>query len=170
MTQYDINTGLQLRSIIKNNGILELSLATVEIPEPKPEEVIVRIEASPINPSDLVLLFGPADMKTAKHSGTETNPVVTASVPPNLMKTVSTRIDQSIPVGNEGAGVVIKTGSSDTAQALLGKVVAFIGGAMYSQYCSIQAVQCLVLPEGTVPAEGAFCAVNLLGFPDDRCG
>src|SRR2546422_5023564 len=155
-------TGLQLRSTVKKDGILELSLTTIATPEPKPEEVIVRIDASPINPSDQGLLFGGADMSTAKASGTVDHPVVTANISPGVMKAMAGRLDQSLPVGNEGAGVVVQAGTSPAAQALMGKTVAILGGAMYSQYRCIKAVQCLVLPPGSTPAEGASCFVNPL--------
>jgi NADPH2:quinone reductase len=162
MANTSATAGLQLRSTVKKEGVLELSLATVPIPEPKPEEVVVRIDASPINPSDQGLLFGGADMSTAELSGTAENPVVKASVPPAALKAVAGRLDQSLPVGNEGAGVVVRAGASPAAQALLGKTVAILGGAMYAQYRCIKAVQCLVLPPGTTPAEGASCFVNPL--------
>jgi NADPH2:quinone reductase len=153
---------LQLRSLVRSNGELELSLHDEPMPEPKADEVIVRVEASPMNPSDLGLLFGAADMTTAKASGTADHPVVTAIVPERARPSMAGRLDQSMPVGNEGAGVVVKAGSSPAAQALLGKTVAAIGGAMYSQYRAIPAAQCLELPEGTTPAEGASCFVNPL--------
>jgi len=155
-------SGLQLRSIVKSDGVLELSLVSVATPEPKPEEVIVRVDASPINPSDQGLLFGGADMSTAKASGTSDRPVVTANIPAGAMKAAAGRLDQSLPAGNEGAGVVVESGASPAAQALLGKTVAILGGAMYSQYRCIKAVQCLVLPPGTTPADGASCFVNPL--------
>jgi NADPH:quinone reductase-like Zn-dependent oxidoreductase len=158
----DGTTGLQLRSLIKKSGELEISLVNVPIPEPSADEVVVRVEASPINPSDLGLLIGAADMTTAKASGTKEAPVITARVPEAGMKAMAGRLDQSMPVGNEGAGVVIKTGTSDAAKALMGKTVAMIGGAMYAQYRTIRAGDCLVLPEGTTPAEGASCFVNPL--------
>jgi NADPH:quinone reductase-like Zn-dependent oxidoreductase len=158
----DVKTGLQLRSLIKNGGELELSLARIPIPEPGPDEVLVRVEASPINPSDLGLLVGAADMSTARISGTREAPIVTAKVPEAAMKAMAGRLDQSMPVGNEGAGVVIKTGSSDAAKALKGKTVAMIGGAMYAQYRCLKASDCLPLPEGITPAEGASCFVNPL--------
>jgi NADPH:quinone reductase-like Zn-dependent oxidoreductase len=158
----DHKTGLQLRSLIKNSGELELSLAQIPIPEPGPDEVVVRVEASPINPSDLGLLVGAADMSTAKASGTKQAPVVTAKVQEAAMKAMAGRLDESMPVGNEGAGVVIKTGSSDAAKALTGKTVAMIGGAMYSQYRCLKVAECLPLPPGTTPAEGASCFVNPL--------
>ena len=155
-------TSLQLRSLIRANGELEVSLREVPMPEPAADEVLVRIEATPINPSDLGLLFGAADMSTAKVTGASARPVLNARVPEKLMKAMAGRIDESMPVGNEGAGVVIKAGSSVAAQALLGKTVALIGGAMYAQHRSIKAEQCLLLPPGTTPAEGAACFVNPL--------
>src|ERR1700737_2189407 len=158
----DTNTGLQLRSLIKKSGELELSLAEVAIPEPAADEVVVRVEASPINPSDLGLLIGAADMTTAKASGTKEAPVVTAKVPEAAMQAMAGRLDESMPVGNEGAGVVVKTGSSDAAKALMGKTVAMIGGAMYAPYRTLKARDVLELPAGITPAEGASCFVNPL--------
>src|SRR3954449_8344962 len=158
----DSKTGLQLRSVVKNNGDLEISLVNVPTPEPGADEVVVRVEASPINPSDLGLLIGAADMATAKASGTKESPVITAKVPEAGMKAMAGRLDESMPVGNEGAGVVVKTGSSDAAKALMGKTVAMIGGAMYSQYRCLKVAECLPLPAGTTPAEGASCFVNPL--------
>ncbi|MBW7966428.1 zinc-binding dehydrogenase [Bradyrhizobium sp. BR 10261] len=158
----DGKTGLQLRSLIKNSGELEISLLQVPTPEPADDEVVVRIEAAPINPSDLGLLVGAADMSTAKASGTKEAPIITAKVPDGAMRAMGARIDQSLPVGNEGAGVVIKTGSSEAAKALMGKTVAMIGGAMYAQYRTLKARDCQVLPEGTSAAEGASWFVNPL--------
>ena len=153
---------LQLRSIVRASGELELSLADVPMPEPKADEVVVRIDAAPMNPSDLGLLFGAADMATAKASGTADHPVVKASVPERAMPAMAARLDASMPVGNEGAGTVVQAGSSPAAQALLGKTVGVIGGAMYSQYRAVSVAQCLVLPEGTTAAEGASWFVNPL--------
>src|ERR1700731_2301057 len=158
----DSKTGLQLRSLIKKSGELEISLANVPIPEPSADEVVVRVEASPINPSDLGLLVGAADMSTAKASGTRDAPVISAKVPEAAMRAMAGRLDESMPVGNEGAGVVVKTGSSDAARALMGKTVAMIGGAMYAQYRTVPAKDCLGLPAGTTSAEGASCFVNPL--------
>src|SRR3982075_2458945 len=158
----DGKTGLQLRSLIKKTGELEIALASVPTPEPGPDEIVVRVEASPINPSDLGLLVGAADMTTAKASGTGDATVITAKVPEAAMKAMAGRLDEPMPVGNEGAGVVIKTGSSDAAKALMGKTVAMIGGAMYAQYRCLKASDVLPLPAGTTPAEGASCFVNPL--------
>jgi len=158
----DHTSGLELRSLIKASGELEVSLAKVSIAEPAPDEVVVRVEATPLNPSDLGLLFGAADMTTAKASGTAQQPVITATVPAAAMKAMAGRLDESMPVGNEGAGVVVKAGSSNAAQALLGKTVAMIGGAMYAQYRTMKAGDVLVLPAGATAADGASCFVNPL--------
>jgi NADPH:quinone reductase-like Zn-dependent oxidoreductase len=158
----DAKSGLQLRSLIKKSGELEISLLNVPTPEPGPDEVVVRVEASPINPSDLGLLTGAADLSTAKVAGTKESPVVTAKVPEAGMKAMAGRLDESMPVGNEGAGVVIKTGSSDAAKALMGKTVSMIGGAMYAQYRTLRVNECMPLPAGTTAADGASWFVNPL--------
>jgi NADPH:quinone reductase-like Zn-dependent oxidoreductase len=154
--------GLQLRSLIKSNGEFELSLLDVATPAPAPDEIVVRIEAAPLNPSDIGLLIGPADMASARASGTKDNPIVEARVPEAAMKAMAGRLDASMPVGNEGAGIVVGAGDSDAARALLGKTVAMIGGAMYAQYRCIKIAECLVLAEGVTPAEGASSFVNPL--------
>src|ERR1700754_688250 len=112
----DGKSGLQLRSLLKKSGELELSLVDVPTPEPADDEVVVRVEATPINPSDLGLLIGPADMSTAKVAGSRELPVVTARVPEAVLGAMAARLDESMPVGNEGAGVVIRTGSSEAAK------------------------------------------------------
>jgi NADPH2:quinone reductase len=154
------STYLQLRSLITAGGELQLSLKQAPIPEPAADEVLIRIEAAPINPSDLALLLGPADLSTARVGGTSDNPTLTATIPPKAMSVVGGRADQSMVVGNEGAGIVVKAGAN--AQALLGKTVAALGGGMFSQYRVVKAAACLVLPDGTKPAEGASCFVNPL--------
>jgi len=153
---------LQLRSLIKTSGVLELSLARIPVPEPGPNEVLVQVQASPINPSDLGLLLGPADPATATQTGAADDPVTTFTVPAAAMAFVAARVDQSLPVGNEGAGLVVKAGAAPEAQALLGKTVAIIGGELYAQYRVVKAADCLVLPEGASAADGASCFVNPL--------
>ena len=155
-------TGLQLRTLVKRSGELELSLHSVPVPEPGPDEVLVRIEAAPINPSDIGLLFGAADLATIQVAGSTALPVVTARIPERAMSGMAGRLEQSLPAGNEGAGVVVAAGSSGAARALMGRTVALLGGAMYAQYRCIKADQCLVLPAGATPADGASCFVNPL--------
>lgn len=158
----DGKTGLQLRSLLKKSGELELSLVDIPTPEPADDEVVVRVEATPINPSDLGLLIGPADMSAAKASGTKEMPVITATMPEAAVRMMGARLDQSLPVGNEGAGTVIATGSSDAAKALMGKTVSMIGGAMYSQYRVLKVRDVMELPPGTTAADGASWFVNPL--------
>lgn len=155
-------TALELRSLIRKNGELELSLVKVPVPEPGPDEVLVKVEASPINPSDLGLLVGPADMSQATSTGSGEGIVVRASVPSAALPFLAARLDQSMPVGNEGAGTVVKTGSSEAAQALEGKTVSMVGGAMYAQYRLKKVSDCQPLPDGTTAAEGASWFVNPL--------
>ncbi|MCC6958485.1 MAG: zinc-binding dehydrogenase [Dehalococcoidia bacterium] len=155
-------TGLQIRSEVRGDGTLALSLVDEPTPAPGPSQVVVRIEAAPINPSDLGLLFGGADMATAKATGVTGRPAVTATLPPAALRMMAGRVGQSLPVGNEGAGVVVAAGSSEAAQALLGQTVAVLGGAMYSQYRTLHIGQCLRLPAGVAPKQGASCFVNPL--------
>ena len=155
-------TGQQLRSLVTADGVLELSLATVEVPEPGPDEVLIRVEAAPINPSDLGLLLAGADLSTASASGTPEQPVITAEVPGPALRAAAGRLGQSLPVGNEGAGTVIGAGSSERARSLAGRTVAAAGGGMYGQYRIVRASQCLELPEGTDAADGASAFVNPL--------
>ena len=155
-------TALAMHSTVTRDAMLKLNLEEVPVPEPGPNDVLVRIEATPINPSDLGLLFGAADIRTAQQAGTPDAPVVTAEVPQSAMAAMGARLDQPMPVGNEGAGIVVAAGSSESAQALLGKTVALLGGAMYAQYRCVPAEQVLVLPQGTTPREGASCFVNPL--------
>ena len=154
--------GLELRSLVKSSGELELSLIDVPVPEPRPDQIVVRVEATPINPSDLGLLLGAADVSTARASGTVAHPVTTMKIPEQMMRAMASRVGESMPVGNEGAGVVVKAGSSPEAQALMCKTVTMIGGAMYAQHRCVRHSDCMVLPEGATPAEGASCFVNPL--------
>lgn len=157
-----MTTAFQVQSTLLENGTLQVALADVGIPTPKDHEVVVKIEAAPINPSDLGVLFGPADISAAETSGSGTGTVLTAPVAPALMKRFGARVGQALTVGNEGAGVVVAAGKSDEAQALMGKTVGLFGGAMYAQYRAVAAAMCLPLAEGTSAKEGASCFVNPL--------
>ena len=155
-------SGLQLRTLVTTDGRLELTLVEEPVPEPAADEVVVRVEAAPINPSDIGLLFGAADMSQARFGGTARMPQVVAPIPPAALPSMTGRLGMSLPAGNEGAGVVIAAGSSKAAQALLGRAVALLGGGMYAQYRVVPHAQCLALAEGTAPAEGASAFVNPL--------
>lgn len=156
------DTNIQLTSTISENGKLTLALKNIEMPQPGPDEVVVRLEAAPLNPSDLGVLFSAADMSTAVQLGTVQNPVITADVPAQFMPSLKTRVDKATPVGNEGAGTVVAAGSSPAAQALIGKTVAVIGGGTYRQFICANVQSCLELKEGTTAKEGASSFVNPL--------
>src|SRR6266487_3982335 len=151
---------LQLRSLVKADQTVELFLETVEVPAPGPGEVLVRIEASPINPSDLGLLLAGADASAAVQSGSADRPVVTLPLPAAAMRAAKGRLGLPMPVGNEGAGTVVAAGASAAAGALLGKMVAVAGGAMYAQYRCVDASLCLEMPAGTRAVDGASSFVN----------
>ena len=153
---------IQLVSTISDDNKLTLSLKDIEMPQPGADEVVVRIEAAPLNPSDFGVMFSAADMSTAVQSGTEQNPIVTADVPAKFMPALKTRVNKDTPVGNEGAGTVVAAGSSPAAQALMGKMVAVIGGGTYRQYHCVNVKSCLELKEGTTAKEGASSFVNPL--------
>ncbi len=153
---------LQLRSLVTESGELELSLTTVEVPDPGPDEVLVRVEAAPINPSDLALLLGPVVAAQGSVSGSGADTVFRAPIPEAFRPMLTARVGDSMGVGNEGAGTVVKAGSSDAAQALLGKTVAVAGGDMFSQYRCVNVFQALPLQDGTTARQGASAFVNPL--------
>lgn len=155
-------TNLTMLSLVKENGELEISLARLPMPQPKDHEVLVKVLATPINPSDLGLLVGAADTRTVRASQRDGLPLISADVPPVGLRFMAPRIGEAMPIGNEGCGVVVKAGASPEAQALMGKTVALIGGAMYAQYRCLPAASCMPLPAGTDPADGASCFVNPL--------
>lgn len=162
MSDDSATVGLELRSLLKSSGELELSLVEIAYPAPGPDEVLVRVEGSPINPSDLGRLFGPANLSTATLQGSANRPVLTAQVAQAGLRSAISRVDQSLTVGNEGAGVVVKAGSSSLAQSLLGRIVATVSGGMYTQYRMLKSADCLVLPEGTAAMDGASSFINPL--------
>ena len=154
------DVGLQLRSTVTSAGELELTLVEEPVIAPGENDVVVRVEAAPINPSDLGLLLAGADLSTVARSTDDARPRVTAKIDPATLATLAGRLDLSMPVGNEGAGTVVAAGPAESAQALIGRTVSVAGGAMYSQYRTLAAAQCLVLPEGTDARVGASAFVN----------
>lgn len=162
-TSTDLPTTMrQIRSLVTADGRLELSIATVDMPVPAAHEVLVRVEAAPINPSDLGLLLAMADVAHATSTGSGDATVVTAPISPAVLAALSARVGESMPVGNEGAGRVVAAGDSAEAQALLGKLVGFVGGAGYGEFRAAAAFMCMELLEGTTAAQGASCFVNPL--------
>lgn len=153
---------LQMRSLVTADGTLHLSLEEVPVPVPAADEVVVRVGAAPINPSDLGLLLAGADLRAAATTGHPERPVVTAPIPPAALAALALRTGQSLPVGNEGGGTVVAAGSDPAARALLGRVVGTLGGSMYAQYRCVPASMCLPLPEGVTAEQAASCFVNPL--------
>ncbi|MBT3624409.1 MAG: NADH oxidase [Gammaproteobacteria bacterium] len=153
-------TSKELRTNITGAGKLELSIVSVPMPQPKDGEVLIRVEATPINPSDLGLLLGPADVSTMTITGSGDDAVVSMDIPDAMMPAMAARVDQPLPAGNEGAGVVIAAGAG--AEDMVGKTIGVAGGAMYSQYRCVPAASCLVMNEDTTPAQSASCFVNPL--------
>ena len=156
------DNNIELTSTISEDNKLEVALREIEIPQPGENQVVIRVEAAPINPSDLGVMFSAADMTTASQSGSADRPVIRADFPAKFMGAVKKRVGKSIPVGNEGAGTVVAAGSSDAAQSLMGKTVAFIGGGSYRKYLCANVQSCLELEPGTTAVEGASSFVNPL--------
>ena len=155
-----MTTSKQLFTHISTDGKLEISLKDVEVPQPKSHEVIVRIEAAPINPSDMWPMFGPANLAASTLS--EDKSTYSAPVHKSILPRIKSRLGQVLPIGNEGAGVVIAAGDSKAAQALMGKTVAILTGGVYAQHCCVLAQACLVHNDGTTPVNAATSFVNPL--------
>lgn len=132
------------------------------VAKPAAEEVVIRVEAAPINPSDLGAMLGPADISRMRVDGSGEAMQVIIPMPPEAMHAMAARIGQSLPAGIEGAGVVVAAGSSPDAQALMGKVVAVSTGAMYAQYRVANLADLLVMKGGATSVEAASSFVNPL--------
>ena len=155
------NSSKEIRSMVTSDGNIEISIAKVEMPIPGDDEVLIEVHAAPINPSDLGLLLSfAADLSAINVSGSGDETVTSMKIHPALMGAMKPRIDESMPVGNEGSGIVIDAGAN--AKELIGKTVGLAGGSMYSQYRCVPAANCLVMEEGTSPAEAASSFVNPL--------
>ncbi|UKK84906.1 zinc-binding dehydrogenase [Sphingopyxis sp. BSN-002] len=155
-------TNTVMVTLVKPEGQLEVYFERRPMPEPKPHEVLVKVLTTPINPSDLGLLFGGADMSTARAGERDGLPMITADVPSAGMRAMGGRIGDALAIGNEGCGVVVKAGASPEAQALVGKTVALLGGEMYAEYRCLPLQMTMPLPDGTDPVDGASCFVNPL--------
>ena len=163
------DTFKQLRTLVTEDSKLELSLADVKMPTPGDTDIVIRVEATPINPSDLGLLVGAGNLSTLRNEGSKDNPKLVADIPGAGMRAMQARLGQSLAVGNEGAGTVVAAGSSDAAQALMGKTVTGLGGEFYGEYRMLNVAQVLELPEGATARDGASCFVNpltALSFPE----
>ena len=155
-------TYLQMLSTISKEGQLRMELVEKPMPTPAADQVIIKIEATPINPSDHGVMFGWTDMSGCSSSGSGKDMVLCAPVSKYGMGIMKARIDQSLPVGNEGAGTVVAAGENKAAQALMGKTVAALSGQMYAQYVCLPAASCLPLMPGNSAKDGASSFVNPL--------
>jgi NADPH:quinone reductase len=147
-------TSRQVNSLVHADGTVELSIVDTPVPDPGPNDIVVRIEAAPINPSDLGMLFVGADLATVAASPSG----VKAKVPAAAMTSLAARVGDPLPVGNEGGGVVVDAGAN--AKHLIGRTVGVFGGAMYAEYRTLSMKQCLVAPEGSTPRDAAAVYVN----------
>ena len=155
------NNSKEIRSKVTNEGNIEISIANVEKPIPSADEVLIKVEAAPINPSDLGLLLSfAADLSSINKSGSGNETITTMKIHPALMGAMKPRLDESMQVGNEGAGVVVDAG--ENVKDMIGRTVGLAGGAMYSQYRCVPAANCLVMNEGTISSEAASSFVNPL--------
>ena len=163
MTSHDVpEQALEMRSTLSDDGIVTLAVRPTDVPTPGDDQVVVRVEAAPINPSDLGMLFAAGDVDASLAAGDGMYPAVTLPVSAAVLAAQRARIGKAMAVGNEGGGVVVATGASPAARALLGRVVGFLSGNAYAQYRTLQVSQCLAMADGTDPADAAAAFVNPL--------
>jgi len=156
----DTSHARQLFSTVTDDGQLVLSVEPLDVPAPADDEVVVAMQAVPINPSDLGLLVAPADLSTARRETVDGHPALVAEVPEGARRAMAGRIGKKLPAGNEGAGTVVAAGSSPAARALKDRVVTVVGGRMYRTHRVVKAKQAVAMPEGAPAAEGASLFVN----------
>lgn len=155
-------TYLKMTSTVSEDAKLTMQLEERDMPTPEGTQVLVRVEATPINPSDQGVMFGWASMDQASSSGSGGGTVLTAPVSEQGMRVMKARVGQNLSVGNEGAGTVVAAGDDAYAQSLIGKTVAVMTGTMYAEYTLVEAAMCLPLNEGNTARDGASSFVNPL--------
>ena len=158
---------LQMQSCVHDNATVECALVEVAVPEPGPDEVVVAVEAAPINPSDLGLMFGAADLTSVRETERDGQPAVILDVPQAAMRAMAPRVGHWMAVGNEGSGRVVAAGQGEAAAALMDRRVGMFGGEMYTGYRCLPAAQCLAFPDSISAEQAASCFVNpmtALGF------
>lgn len=156
-------TGKQILTTLEADGTLTVQLAERTVDDPTGSQVVVKVEATPINPSDLGLLFASADTDGATYAPGK----VVAKMPENATRAMKARHGIPMPVGNECAGTVVAAGEEPMAQSLLGKRVACVPGTAYAQYAAVDARMCMPLADGVTAEQGASSFVNpmtALGF------
>ena len=155
-----VNSTLTVRSEVRPDGTLELSLRSMPLPGPGPDEIVVELEAAPLHPADISQLLGPADLSSGQRTGSGEDSKIVFQIPDARLPSMAARNGKSLAVGNEGAGVVIATG--DNQQKLLGKMVAVMGGAMLSRHRVVNVSNALMLPDGAAASTGAAALINPL--------
>lgn len=156
------DTALELRSTLTDDGVVTMAVGEADVTAPNDDQVVVRVEAAPINPSDLGMMLAGGDAEAARAVGSGRFAAVAVPVTPAALGAQRTRLGVAMPVGNEGGGVVVAAGSSAAAQAMLGKTVGFLSGNAYAQYRTLHVGQCLVMADGTDPSDAAAAFVNPL--------
>jgi len=157
-----MTTSQQLFSTVSSDGQLTLELKQVDVPEPKDQEVIVKVEMAPINPSDMWPMFALADLSQASLTYNQDKKALTAPIFPGMVKNLRTRLDQACPVGNEAAGIVVAAGASDEAQALMGKRVAVLSSSTFAEYTCAPVQMCLPHAQSTTAQQACSSFVNPL--------
>jgi NADPH:quinone reductase-like Zn-dependent oxidoreductase len=155
-------TALELRSTLTDDGLVTLGIRGTDVDAPTDDQVVVRVEAAPINPSDLGMMFAGGDTSAARAAGDDTHAAVSVPLSDAAVAAQRARLGKPMPVGNEGGGVVVAAGSSPAAQAVLGRTVGFLSGNAYAQYRTLHVSQCLPMAAGTDPADAAAAFVNPL--------
>lgn len=156
-------TGKELTSRLDADGTLTVSLAQRTWEAPVGRQILVRMEAAPINPSDMGMLFAAADMEQAHYSADK----VVATMPEKVTRAMAARHGIALPAGNEGSGTVVAAGEDPAAQALMGRRVACVPGTAYATYALADAAMAFAVDEGVSGEQAASCFVNpmtALGF------
>lgn len=151
-------TAQRLTSTVRSDAVLELSLSDIEITPCADDEVLIEVEAAPLNPSDQAVMFAFADLSTAKQTGTDEAPVIEANITRQAMPMLKARVGKAMPIGNEGSGRVIAAGAK--AQQLLGKRVATMAGGMYATHRKAKVSDCLPVADGITAQQAASSVVN----------
>ena len=158
--------GRHITSTLAADGTLTVALAERTLPAPTGAQVLVRVEATPINPSDLGGMFAAANLENARFAPG----LIEAQMPEAAVRAMAARIGQPVAVGIECAGTVIAAGEAAPAQALLGRMVACLPDGAYATEVLVDAGACLPLPAGTTAEQGASVYVNpmtALGFVEN---
>lgn len=152
-------TGKELRSLVTEDGALNLSIGDFMIPKPKAHEVVVKIGAASINPSDVAVVLGFPALGVPQIFGTNAEPKE-PQIPAAYLAAYGGRFGMKLPGGNEGGGVVVAAGSD--SEHLMGKTVALFGCNSFAEYRCVPTAACMVMNDGTTAKQAAASCVNPL--------